>query len=320
MTQNTKKWIWCLSWFLLAGTCPLSGQVNQQSLVQSLQGDDLEARHLAVLAALEMDPGQVNPRLHAALSKALEESIRLRDQTLSEGESFEALHGHYHLDLVMAVANQRDPDDRPLLVASLGYGAAVIRALTSLGEPVIEGVVEVVSSQTSPDAAVDNGLSVLANIYVNAPDGAGVSTRHPAVREAAFQRLTGAQDPAVLMAAIDLAMAIGDEELVDMVRALATDPHELSIRGIHDQWTVNHVQEHALALLEKVWDRPNPLSGSGDNHAREMAGAGASPSAPSFRPRNTSLSGRFCSAAFDKGLCKPRTNGVEHCDLGIVGS
>ncbi len=228
----------------------ISAQVDQRTLVERIRGQDAVARHEAVLTTLSMDPSDTGPELRSALVGALEAINEMQRRAIREGGVMEeAVDPHLHLDLVIAVSSLRDPSTTPALVGALGHGASVVSALASFGETSIPPVVEAVMSPESGHAQVDDGLAVLTRIAKGISRDPVSSESWGTLHRVAEARLTGKQQPATLKAAIDLAIALGDDRLRELVQRIASDPEEVSARGIDDPDLIAHIQRHAAKRL-----------------------------------------------------------------------
>lgn len=228
----------------------LSGQVDQRALATRVLCEDDSVRQNAVMEVLALDPSEVQPELRSALVGTLEQLNRLRREVKVEGGNLEdRVDPHFRLSVVTAVTRLRDPQTAPALVGALGHGAPVVEALASFGEPTALLVIDAVQSRESSQAEVNDGLAVLSRFA--ARDRGSALTHHLRARLSgvARNRLNGQQAPATLKAAIDLALALGDDPLVETVRTLASDPDQIRARGISDQGIIDHIQEFAAMRL-----------------------------------------------------------------------
>jgi hypothetical protein len=216
--------------------------------------EDEQERGEALSAARAIRPSATGPALRAALIALLERQNQTEKHARESGmplENPESLASLQHV-----VAELRDPNAISALAGALGMFTA-IRALARFGEQAIPAVIGAVSSPESHYSAVTDGLLVLRWIIEQRRDT--LSERSISeIRRAAEQRLTGQQNFSTLWYAMDLAAALGDEELRSIVADLATYPQAIIARGVIDPDIVQRTQQHARDRLAGVPALPRP--------------------------------------------------------------
>ncbi len=236
---------------------------EQQVVAKQLSSVDREQRVGALSRALALEPQRTGPDLRMALIALLEQQNALRTKArrdnlpvgaVADPESVSAVH--------RAVARLNDPKAIPALANAMGMFTTV-RALTAFGEQAAPDVLRVVMSPDSSSYAVEDGLRVLMWM-VQSQDRSPLSTGTLAqIREAAEQRLNnGVRMFTTLWYAIDLAMALNDQELRRTVQTLATFPGAVIARGVTDPELIQKTQQRATDRLAGVPapGRPAPVS------------------------------------------------------------
>lgn len=225
---------------------PVQPQVDQRALAGRVQEGEIAAITQAISLVREVGPSETGPELRSVLISALED---MNSEALAGGPG-EGVDPELHLALSNVVADLRDPRSIPALVGTLGHGARVVDALASFGDAAVPLVVRAIRSPGAGLSQVTDGLIVLRQI-------AGGDSVPPMKAEArhlasavARERLSGKQAPSTILVAIDLALALEDEELRRIVQALASDPGEIVQRGITDPGLIERIQLHAAAGLK----------------------------------------------------------------------
>jgi hypothetical protein len=223
----------------------LAAQETQRTLASQVMGHDLRAAAEAVSLSETIEPSQVGPELRAALISHLE---RLNNPT-PELESVR--HSEHYLRAAVAVARLRDPNSMPALLAAIGTGNSVSAALVSFGADAVPGILEVVGNPESSNEDIYGSLFSLTRIVENASRTPLPDEMLARIRRVAEARLVVEQHAVDLMRAIDLAIALGDEELSEVIRALASDPDQVRARGIDDPRRIARVQRYATEALSR---------------------------------------------------------------------
>ena len=244
--------------------CELQAQIDQGALVTRLLGSNPKEKRAAIEQVRGIQPSELSTELRQALITALEQSNGAYAdhlQALGRGEPDLLQHGELadlHGDLVEVVARIRDPKAIPALVRGLGTGLLVIRAVTEFGEAAVPHVVQSVLSDLEHTSVVNGGLIVLRfHVERVGESGLADSTRAQ-IRRAADLRLTGTQGATTLWRAIDLAIALGDQRLIQEVRVLASNTTELRRRGVTDPELILETQRRIADRLAGKPALPRP--------------------------------------------------------------
>jgi len=243
MHRKALALICLLGWDVAAAQ---SAQRDAAVLLRSAKEGD-RAKGLA--RSLVFTSSAIGPELRSALVAALNE----------EGKRFTIdSHGRPHAaqaellsGLAQQVAQFRDPAAIPGLVAAVGISPPAMFALADFGQvAAAELVVRARSPDPAPMMASLIGLRLLAERRSSVP----LST--PTVQQMkliALRHLTGVQRaPAATWFAIDLAVALEDDELRGIVHKLATDRAEVARLGIVDESLVARTQRLASQRLKGV--------------------------------------------------------------------
>jgi hypothetical protein len=250
---------------LIVGTCSViflvlpsmvEGQRSQEAIARALVADDAMQQTRAVAEAQRIGAGQVGPELRRALIAALQqknETYRGYARARWRGEPATAWggdgEGHVYLALVELVVDMKHPETVDALVGALGTGLSAIRALADFGELAAPAVIGVVTDPRGAPDEVSDGLLTLRFLVEDQSIPPASLELHSAVRDAAAERLSGEQSVGVLERAIDLAVALEDEALLGIVRALARERNEVVARGVDDPSLIERIQEHARDRL-----------------------------------------------------------------------
>src|SRR5262249_55538045 len=162
--------------------------------------------------------------------------------------------------LAKAVGELHDPASIPALAAAVGSGFAAIRPLSKFGEQAVPAILAVEASPESDTGGIDEALIALRFIGEGAAARGALSEPTLAdLRRVAKRRLTAEHgSPTTLWWAIDLAWSLGDEELQQSVRALASDRDVVVARGITDLQLIEQTQRRAAARVAAWPPLPRP--------------------------------------------------------------
>lgn len=238
------------------GSAALVAQVSQHELAVSILSESVQERHRALQAVRALGPRDTGPELRAALFAALEREGRIQADRYKMDELGTMLHDHPDPEfaslLTEVVVELNDPAAIPALAASLATGSTASRwALADFGERAAPAVVEVARSTDSWPRQADWALIVL-RIMVEEQAQRPLSKRTLLqIREVARQRLHEKQTGAglTLRKAIDLAVVLGDRDLITVVERIASDPAELRARGLMDAALIQRIQKLARDRL-----------------------------------------------------------------------
>jgi hypothetical protein len=238
------------------GSAVAHAQVDQSALAAQIRRANAKERSRALEQVRLLGPESTGPELRAALIAALEQEGQLRGRRYHadlRGDRLEPLEDpEFVFRLSRVVAALRDPQAIPALTGALGSGAPVRRALVAFGEEAVPALVAAVGSPESIEYVVDDALIALRLMVEGAgpqPLSAGALTE---VRRVAKLRLTGKQYFTTLWDAIDLAVALDDPELTQIVRSLASDRDAVIARGIEDPELIQETQRLAAERLAGV--------------------------------------------------------------------
>lgn len=226
-------------------------QQDQRAVArQLLQGSRVE-RSRALETAKSIGRTAMDADLRAALITVLERNNRTVAQALARKEPVSMFEDPEFVSQVAHVVSELgDPQAIPALAGALGTGSTLVRdALADFGERAAPAVLAVVSSPESHYSAVDEGLIALRFMV----EGVGPSPLSAAtlnqVRRATRERLTGNEYFTTLWRAIDLAVALNDPSLRQIVQSLASDATEVSARGVTNPDLMTKTQQWATERL-----------------------------------------------------------------------
>lgn len=238
----------------------MRAQVDQHALAEHILRGDITERSRALEVARGLGPQDIGPELRAALTATLEREVEVRVQRYwadRRGEALKPLEDpEFIFPLSRIVGELRDPRTIPALAGALGIGSPVTRALVAFGEQAVPAVLAVVTSPRSTHYQVDEGLIVLRFLVEGAgPQPLSAGTLEE-IRRVAEQHLTGKQYFTTLWWAIDLAVALDDPDLRQIVRSLASDREQVVDRGIEDPELIDETQRLAAEALAGVPPKP----------------------------------------------------------------
>ena len=234
---------------LLLSATPLSGQrqvMAEKDALSGLQSRNTDTR-LKALAYAERVGWRASAEFKSATIRAA--WAYYRGELGPDPESY---HGGNYLS---AVIRTHDPAGIPLLIEhGLGTGGMVTNALADFGETALPALLEFADpdverpSDTYWAGSVSSGLQALRFMVQDGTISAEMRPRVAAVAEA---WLTGGpHDHGLVLASMDIAIALGDAGLVSLVERL-TDPAAVAITigpDTHQRWQ-DSIVEHAVSLL-----------------------------------------------------------------------
>ena len=233
---------------LLAGQAP---DASQLATAKRLASDVAPDRRSALEAARAIPVAQRGPELRAALLTLLERQNAVGRDARSRSLPLDAVEDPEFVSAVQrTVAEMRDPATIPALASALGM-FVLVRPLADFGEQAIPAVVDVVSSPSSRYSAVDDGLRVL-RLIVEGASGPLSGRSRALLGDAARTRLAGEQKFTTLWYAIDLAAVLGDADLTQTLRSLATDSGAVIARGVRTPRLVEQTRKRAADRLAGV--------------------------------------------------------------------
>jgi hypothetical protein len=175
-----------------------------------------------------------SPELKAAAVATLE-----RETTLNADEGIGEAWG----SLARSVAALRDPATIPALVRS-NIGSGISRALADFGDLAVRPLTDFANDSEEVTQLTSTLLTL--RWMVERTDVTPLSAQSlVTIRQVAESRLSGPESPFVLRRAIDLAVALNDPQLNEIVRSLAADPAAVIARGVSDPAQVQQTQKRA---------------------------------------------------------------------------
>lgn len=264
MSRNTAMVLASVPLLLLTGAAaPLDAQVsvNQTDLARQMGSEDVATRHRAIASVRALPAASTGPELRAALIDVLrmEGEIRKR-QAMAErrGQRPEpSPDPEFILEIVPVVAALRDPQSIPALISALFVAPRPREALADFGEQVVEHLLDALRSPDVPVYVVSEGLIILRFIVEGASSQPISPQSRARIRQFAEDRLTKTQDElgtgVRLRYAIDLAIALNDPGLRQIVQRLAADGDAVIARGVlANAQGIRDIQQHALDRLAGV--------------------------------------------------------------------
>jgi hypothetical protein len=239
---------------LQAASVESQSQPDQRVLVQQLLRGNAGERSAALWNAIVLGPEKAGPELRAALIALLEANNKIVEEARRRGVATATLENpEFIAHVAHAVSQLQDPLAIPALTRALDSGSTLVSdALAEFGDEAAPAVLAVVTSRGSRHDAVDLGLVTLRFMVEEIrthPLAAGTVNQ---IRRAAQQRLTGKQYFTTLWSAIDLAAALGDAELRELLEVLASDPNEVFARGVEDPDLIQRTKKRAADRLAGV--------------------------------------------------------------------
>lgn len=226
-------------------------QVDQHALAQRILNGTVADQSGAVWDALVLGPQMTGLELRTALITLLERNNRIVDEAAKRNVAVATLvNPELVAHVAHAVSQLEDPQAIPALAGALGTGSTLVPdALADYGEQAAAPVLSVVTSPESRKAAVADGLLALRFMVERKETRPLSAATLIEIRRAAKQRLTGTQHSPTLWKAIDLAVVLGDPELIRIVESLAADRDEVVARGIEYPGTIEYTQKLAAGRL-----------------------------------------------------------------------
>jgi hypothetical protein len=253
-------------WFWSAAQ-PLQAQVqpDHRAIARDLVSSDRDVQWRALIHAERIPPDEFTSELRNSVILALRSESALRQvrwEAYHRGEDLEPITDDLYGRLIERVVAFGDPAAIPVLAGAVGTGNMAIRALVGFGEQAVPAIVKHVNNPAIIPYHVGSGLIALRMIVERATDRPLTPVSQEGIRSTAHRFLTDGDDSVTLSIAIDLAVALDDDELMGIVRVLASDSDSIRARGIADPERVAELQRHAqerLAGKPALPRFPNPL-------------------------------------------------------------
>ncbi len=228
-------WISCAapaSLLLCFAGVTAQAQVTQGQLVDQLRLGDRAAQFSATQRVLDMGPEHADPSVREALISALAEEGDLQ-AAWRRGDAPRPEHPEMIARMAWVVSQWEEPQVIEPLAKALGTGSGAIRGLVRFGEPAVRATVEAARTREGIGSTAIATDALLALRFL--AEGVGRTPLSDSSRElitmVARERLEPRQPYApILRRAIDLAVVLGDPELMAIVEAMASDPAEVEAR------------------------------------------------------------------------------------------
>ena len=225
---------------------------QQAELAQEILGGDENLRMRAVGIAQQLGSERMSDEVRVALIILLEKSIdaldngRAQDMILND-----IVNGEFYLQLARVVARLNDARAIPALARVGSYAGSITaaRGLASFGEQALPEILAVIQTPGVSDWAIAHNLSALTMMVENAgANDLSPESRREIVRVAGEILRHGYDGIYVLEPAINLAIALYEPNLVQMVQLLSQDGAVFSSNSI-DQTSERLIREHAADAL-----------------------------------------------------------------------
>jgi|GEM_PF-2430088 len=231
---------------------PLHAQL-QSEIAQQLLSEDRNIRGRGLDSARRIPPQDVGPELRRALLIVLRAENATMDQSTTAGRPVPGSSDpEFRSILARTVANLKHPDAIRELARAFYVGPVIARSLAEFGPAALPAVLQVVTDVNAHYDQVNHGLLAM-RYMIEASAGSGLSqSQRGQVINAAKDRLTGNEHFTTLWKAIDLAAALGEPELLEIVRSIAADPDALQQRDITDPVVAAKTKSYAAERLAAV--------------------------------------------------------------------
>lgn len=228
----------------------LEAQADQAALATQLSSEDRAARLEAAVTAGCLDTAAISPGLERALIRALEREGQVADQR-RRGERGFVPHPELASTLALVVARLGNPAAIEGLTGTLGRSAPAMEALARFGEPAAKAVLDMLSGKKGDGVPALGGLVTLRFMVERSDEQPLTEVTLQRIHEQTADMLNDppVDSPAELAGAIDLAVTLGDPQLLTIVDDLATDTAAVVARGITTPRYVQYVQRRARARL-----------------------------------------------------------------------
>ena len=238
---------------------PVLAERQQTELAREILGDDEDLRMRAVGIAQQLGSERMSDEVRFALITLLEQSIDARDEGKAQGRVLsDIVDGEFYLRLARIVAHLNDPRAIPALtrIGNTASSITAARGLASFGEQALPEIMAVIQTPGVSDWAMAHNLSALTIMVENAgANGLSPDIRREIVRVAGETLRYGYDGIYVLEPAINLAIALYEPNLVQMVQLLSQDGAVFSSNSI-DQTSERLIREHAADALSGISGGP----------------------------------------------------------------
>ena len=227
-------------------------QQRQAELAADLLGDNGVRRERAVFVADALGPSRMSEDVRIALITLLEQFNDEQDVAEAQGIALESVvQGEFFLWVARVVATLDDPRAISALarVGNHAFSKHVASGLARLGEQALPAIVTVIDASRAGEskfAVRTNLLAISMMVGDGGADRLSASAREDIVR--VTRDSFWSQRGTTIRKAIDIAVALDEPELVQMVVAISQDPSIVAERGL-DGFMVDRVHKHAVDAL-----------------------------------------------------------------------
>lgn len=230
----------------------VAAQTNQKLIVEDLLSGRSEREAQGLKAAKALGAAERNESLHVALIALLDAKNDVVAKAMAEGVTLDTVDDpEFIADLSRTVATLGDARAIPSLARAIYGGRTAAQALAAFGEPSVEPLAEMCIGENHYDL-VNHGLTALT-MLAEAPGREGLSKQALGrIRSCARARLTKVTAFSSLWKAIDLAVALNDEELNGVVQQMSNDRGAIEAAGVPPV-AVEQTQERAYEAMRRIW-------------------------------------------------------------------
>lgn len=224
------------------------------ALQQESTPDTVQQREEAVLRIGRSEAVRRNQAVQVALIEAVDRANAEYLASIRNSDPYDERQGELLLALIRTLIQLDDARSIPVLIRTAHTGRRVQEALARFGE---DAVLPILSAWDGRPVGERTGslsfrwsglLDTMA--LIAADDSLGVSRR--SVVRVALDALSKPDNAFVLSSAMALAVSLQDDELLELVRALARQPEEVRRRGIESPRQVELVMRLARQYLGSV--------------------------------------------------------------------
>lgn len=257
MTFKTVSTLFGLLLVCFAVSAAAQQSIPMSRIVQGLDGNDLAAKE-AVVGSLLKQAGTAREaavdsviareleRLNA--NRRLDRQARAAAYGVEASDEFSERFGDYYGN-VIKLAGQ---SDRPVMIGplagALATGGLALDGLVKFGEQIVPVVAKIARDRNETNVHLVAG-AMRALEKIKLAQGTVSSSTHAEMVGIANSRLSGKQEPVILVVACRLAAATGDPGLRARVQQLATSRSELTKMSVTDDASVKYVQDAARKVL-----------------------------------------------------------------------
>lgn len=260
-SPSATAWAVTVAAVALTGATLVAGQASVEQTLEVLGSRFRQERSKAIATIESSSSLKADERIRAALFaelRAVQDERVVISARQARGLFVEADEGRaeYQIAVLRAVRSLRDPRAIPLLVEAAGTGGGVWRGLAEFGDLAVPAVLATWYGRTTRDRPTLQVLGLpfglLHTLKAMVEGGRLSASSREAVLTVAHGAIEQPDDASVLEAAVDLALALQDPELVSQVEAIAQDLGEVYRRGVQDPERAERIQRLAVEALGKA--------------------------------------------------------------------